>query len=139
MILGRWQIRRWEQSYDDGRMINPMGTRLEGFIQYDEDERMCCFIARADSPKFMSGGQWDASDAEKVRAYESCLSYAGRYRIDGDQIEHMVEFSLFPNWKGGTQIRKASFAGDELRLTARLEEGTPQARTASLAWTRFIG
>ncbi|MCY1251387.1 Lipocalin-like domain protein [compost metagenome] len=56
--------------------------------------------------------------------------------MDGDNILHHVRHSLFPNWVGGTQRRVAQLDGDVLALTARLEEGTPEARTARLTWRR---
>lgn len=62
------------------------------------------------------------------------MSYAGTYDVEGDVISHHVELSLFPNWEGGVQRRTARRVGRELHLEARLEEGTPEARTARLVW-----
>ncbi|WP_251702191.1 lipocalin-like domain-containing protein [Metapseudomonas boanensis] len=33
---GRWHILSWEQAYDDGRLVHPMGTELEGFIEHSD-------------------------------------------------------------------------------------------------------
>lgn len=82
------------------------------------------------------GGQWNATDAEKARAYDGVMSYCGTYEVQGKEILHRVEFSLFPNWEGGTQRRRAVLKDGELHLTARIEVGTPQARTAKLIWRR---
>ncbi|MNR06565.1 hypothetical protein D3C85_1226390 [compost metagenome] len=49
-----------------------------------------------------------------------------------------MRHSLFPNWEGGSQKRVAIFNGDTLELTARLEEGTAEARTAKLSWRRAV-
>lgn len=141
-IIGRWDIVSWLQLYDDGRREAPLGERLEGFIRYlppnpDGLGDMICMIAKADRPNFTTGGQWNADDAEKAAAYGSMLSYAGSYRIDGDAVIHAVHISLFPNWKGGDQRRKARLEGaDKLFIEARLEDGTSEARTAQLAWKR---
>lgn len=136
-LVGRWDIVSWEQVYDDGRRELPMGERLEGFIRYLPDGDMVCQIARVDRPKFVKGGQWNAPDEEKARAYESMLAYSGRWRLDGDVITHSVQMSLFPNWIGGEQKRRVQVQADgTLALTARLEENTPQARTARLVWKR---
>jgi hypothetical protein len=134
-IKGRWAILSWEQLYDDGRVVNPMGTELEGFIEYS-DFGMFCVIARKGRESFSSGGQWSASDAEKATAYNSYLTYAGGYEVDGNTISHHVRHSIFPNWVGGNQQRIAELSGDVLALTARLEEGTGEARTARLKWQR---
>jgi hypothetical protein len=141
-IIGRWDIVSWLQLYYDGRRQAPLGERLEGFIRYlppDANGRgdMICMIANADRPNFSTGGQWNAEDAEKAAAYGSMLSYAGTYRLDGDTVIHEVKISLFPNWKGGDQRRKVRLEGaDNLFIEARLEDGTPEARTAQLAWKR---
>lgn len=137
-VLGRWNIISWLQLYDDGRQTAPLGEKLQGFIRYLEDGDMICMIARADRSNFVTGGQWDASDEEKGAAYNSMLAYAGRYRIEGNTIVHMVEHSLFPNWIGGEQRRLVRMTGDDLFIEARLEEGTPQARTAQLRWVKAV-
>jgi hypothetical protein len=44
-IKGRWSVVSWEQLYDDGRVVLPMGTELEGFIEYN-DLGMFCVVAK---------------------------------------------------------------------------------------------
>jgi hypothetical protein len=134
-IFGRWDILAWEQLYDDGRRVLPMGEHLEGFIEYGE-HGMFCVIARPQRARFASGAQWNASPDEKAAAYSSYLTYAGGYWIEGETIVHEVVHSLFPNWEGGLQRRSAVLEGATLHLSARLEENTPEARTARLSWRR---
>ncbi len=136
-VKGRWNILAWEQLYDDGRVVLPMGTQLEGFIEYS-DFGMFCVIARQGREAFTSGGQWSAEDSEKAAAYSSYLTYAGDFEVEGDTIIHKVRHSIFPNWVGGIQQRSAALEGDVLSLTARLEEGTAEARTARLQWQRAV-
>lgn len=136
-LIGRWDILTWEQLYDDGRRQLPMGESLTGFIRYTEDGDMMCMIAKTDRPDFVTGGQWNADASEKAQAYESILAYAGTYSLTGDQVIHKVDISLFPNWKGGEQRRRLELRDDgTLAISARLEENTPQARTAQLLWKR---
>lgn len=136
-LLGRWYIVSWEQRYEDGRVQLPMGDKLEGFIDYSAEGYMACMISRADRANFSKGGQWNAPDDEKAGAYNSMLAYGGRYRLDGETIVHMVDFSLFPNWKGGEQKRELEFQKDgTIALLARLEQGTSEARVARLVWRR---
>ena len=57
--------------------------------------------------------------------------------VEGDTVTHAVDLSLFPNWQGGQQKRRFALRADGmLELTARLEEGTSEARTARLVWRR---
>lgn len=135
-ILGYWQIEAWEQRYDDGRVKFPMGEALDGFIRYDADGRMACMIARRDRAR-LSGGQFTSPDGEKIAAYDGFFAYAGTYTLEGGRVVHHVAMSLFPNWEGGDQPRRFALAEDgRLHITARLEEGTSEARTAALIWSR---
>lgn len=134
-LLGRWRIVEWVQRYDDGRQQYPLGRSPQGFIQYDRD-RMFCFLC-AGERKRLGGAQWTAPDAEKAAAYASCLAYSGTYEIAGDEVLHKVDLSLYPNWVGTTQRRRAVIRDGRLALTARLEAGTPEARTAELVWERW--
>ena len=135
-IKGRWYVQSWAQEYDDGRVVHPFGEKLEGFIEYG-DETLFVLVTRSPRTPFTTGGQWDASAAEKAAAYDEYLSYAGTYSVDGDHVTHHVELAIFPNWQGGTQRRRSVWGDNgELMLVARLEEGTPEARTARLTWRR---
>src|SRR3979490_1512460 len=121
-VVGRWEILSWEQAFDDGRRELPMGEALQGFILYTENGDMACQIAALDRPAFTTGGQWNASNEEKARAYNTLLAYGGLYEVNGDGITHQVEISLFPNWQGGAQKRRVQVNADgTLTLSARLE------------------
>ena len=136
-LTGRWELVTFAQNYDDGRQVLPMGDAPQGIIQYTADGFMSCMICRPNRANFTTGGQWNASDAEKAGAYNSMMSYAGRYSVADNTVTHFVDLSLFPNWIGGQQQRVFKFDDQGLlSLTARLEENTSEARTALLLWKR---
>jgi hypothetical protein len=112
-----------------------MGNALRGFIDYGE-QHVFVIVEKAQRPPFSSGGQWNANDAEKAAAYNGYMTYAGDYEVAGDTVTHRVHHSLFPDWEGGVQKRKASLDGDLLTLSGRIEDGTPQARVVKLIWRR---
>ncbi len=134
-IQGHWELLDWVQEYDDGRRVRPFGDRVTGVISY-LDGRMSAVITPAERPRFTTGGQWDADASEQAAAYRTCLAYAGAYDYADGVMVHHVDISLFPNWVGMDQRRIVEWDGQTLRLTARLEADTPQARTAVLAWRR---
>ncbi len=135
-LLGRWSLKSWYQDYDDGRVIYPFGENPKGFIDYQPSGHMCCTIVRGDRRKFTTGGQWNADTAEKAGAYDSYLSYSGTFDVSEKAVLHNVEFAIFENWVGSVQKRVFDLDGDTLNLSARLEENTPEARTAILQWKR---
>lgn len=138
-IIGTWQLLSWVQEYDHGEKVFPMGEHPVGYIAYSADGRMMTVVTAGDRPRFATGGQWDAVLEERAAAYDTCLAYGGRFEMTDVGVVHHVELSLFPNWVGNTQTRRAELRDGELHLTARLEEGTDQARTAVLSWRRAPG
>jgi hypothetical protein len=133
-VTGWWELVSWKQNYDDGREVVPLGENPLGRLTYSSTGDFSVIISRPDRLPFSSGQQWSASTQEKAEAYEGMLAYFGKYDFDGETMSHHVEVSLYPNWVGHTQIRTANIENGVLRLTARLEESTSEARTAELVW-----
>ena len=105
-LKGRWYVQSWTQEYDDGRVVHPFGEKVEGFIEYG-DETLFVLVTRSPRTPFTTGGQWDASDAEKAAAYNEYLSYAGTYSVDGDydpprRAGHLSELA---GWHAAPQDR----------------------------------
>lgn len=135
-LAGRWNIVSWEQRYDDGRIVAPMGKELDGYLMYTEAGYMSVFICARGRKPFASGLQFGGTADEKVAAYDTVLSYGGRYEVQGDTVLHHVEVSLFPNWVGQVQKRRYTLEGDQLAVAATLEAGTPESRQVVLTWKR---
>lgn len=89
---------------------------------------MAVSVMRAGRVHFKLGDIWAASPEEKLAAFDSYNSYSGRYEVNQNKVIHHVEFSLFPNWIGGSQERYFEFSGD--RLTLR----TPPASADDVEW-----
>lgn len=134
-LHGFWRVTSWEQRYDDGRVVRPMGEQPVGGLTYVGD-RMVALISRADREHFKTGGQWDATDREKAKAYAETLTYGGSFDVEGDNVTHHVDVSIFPNWVGIDQRRHLTLEGDRLIETGRIEEGTSEARTIALEFRR---
>ena len=49
------------------------------------------------------------------------MSYAGRYRLEGDEIIHIVEMALTPDVVGLEQRRTIQLDGDTLTLSYTIE------------------
>jgi hypothetical protein len=138
MVKGRWSVVSWEQLYDDGRVVLPMGDEVQGFMEYS-DYGMFCVVSKKGREEFKTGGQWSADESEKAQAYSTYLTYAGDYEIEGSTITHKIDYSIFPNWEGENQYRHAELVGNVLSLTTgRLEEGTTEARVSKLTFKRQV-
>ena len=68
-----------------------------------------------------------------MRTYHT---YAGRYTLKEDRVEHKVEMCLCPNLLGSTQVRYFKFAGDDLVLTTPPLTRAGATGTAELVWRK---
>lgn len=59
-------------------------------------------------------------DAERAAALRSMIAYAGRWRIDGDEVATQVEAAWNQAWVGTEQRRRFRFDGDLLHLESPL-------------------
>lgn len=136
-VEGLWVLLSWAQKYDDGRFAHPLGEAPTGQLIYTASQEFSVFISRSGRQLFTTGGQWTANVEEKAQAYDDVLAYIGQYEFDGITMKHHVKASLFPNWEGHTQLRQVELDSDKLTLRGRMEENTPEARTAELVWRRI--
>ncbi|MQY20942.1 hypothetical protein NRB20_40510 [Nocardia sp. RB20] len=56
------------------------------------------------------------AESERAEAYSSYVAYCGEYRLEADVVVHTLRMSLFPNWVGVEQRRRAELIGNRLVL-----------------------
>ena len=76
----------------------------------------------------------DAPDAEKLRAFDTYLSYGGQWTVENNTLTTKVHFALNPGWVGGEQVRGLSWSGELLVLT--LSRAWPDGRVMN-GWVRW--
>jgi len=118
-------------------VTEPFGADATGLLLYTRDGRMSATIMAADRKPFAAGNPRAASTAERAAAFDGFFSYAGRWRIIADRVEHRVTVSLNPGLVGTRQWRDAELSGR--RLVLSVEEGTGSgARRHALEWRRVM-
>ena len=135
-LVGCWRLVSWENRDAAGQVEYPLGPDARGSLLYTAEGRFAVLLARADREPFIEHDLLAGSVAEKARAVEGFVAYAGRYTFGGDHVMHHVELSLFPNWTGTDQRREVQLTGNRLTLSVGplVVGGKPQ--TASLVWER---
>ena len=77
-------------------------------------------------------------DAEaRAAAYSTYLAYFGTYDVQGENVVHLIDGSLFPKWSGEKQVRLFTIEFDQLVLSTPpmvLADGTTVVN--ELAWKR---
>lgn len=132
-LVGTWQLLEWEARQEDGTVSRPFGDAAAGYVVYTHDAHMITNISRAGRPAI--GGDLLSAPAEaRAAAYASFVAYAGSYRVEGYDVIHHVEMSLYPDWVGTEQRRRVQLSADRDLLT--LSTG-PTATSGALLRSRL--
>jgi hypothetical protein len=137
-LVGSWQLLRWTVEYPDGRPpAAPFGEDALGLIVYGPDGWMTATMCRRRRTGLSAPTAARASPESKARAFDEYLSYAGRWRVEGDAILHDVQLSMNPGLVGVPQRRVARLDGGRLELLAEeREDATGRSRLHRIAWRR---
>lgn len=116
-LPGVWHLVCWDIRYSDGRPTSyPFGADATGVLCYTPDGGMAACIARAQRPRLSGESARAVPEAERLAAFESFFSYAGRYRTRSDggqlQVVHQVTHALNPNFVGTDQVRDITWSED---------------------------
>ena len=139
-LVGAWTLERFRIRFDDGRDdLFPFGPDATGLLMYSASGRMSAVLSRAERDTIEASRLETASrapEADKARAFDSYLSYAGTWSIDGDDVVHTVTHALSPNLVGQDNRRRARLNADVLTLGYRLVARSGVARDYELTWRR---
>jgi hypothetical protein len=136
LFVGIWRLVSYELRRADGRVTYPMGKDAVGYIMYNDIGYMSVVIMAASRPEFSAEVAQAGTDAEKVKAFDTYLSYCGKYEVKGAKVIHRVEISFYPNWVGTDLERTFEFEGDRLTLSAPTSSRFGVQYTARLVWQR---
>ncbi len=142
-LLGAWHLVDCELIFSDGRpAVQPYGPDGRGLIIYSPEGWMSATLSRADrAPLSVGSLEWAhrAHAAARAAAFDGYLAYAGRWRVEGDEVVHSVELSLVPDAVGAEQRRRVTFDGEELELSYSLTARSGVVRRYRLRWRRAGG
>lgn len=129
-IIGAWNLVDTFRENPDGTKTPHQGANPKGIIMYTADGHMSA-ITRASNRPFPATA--DATDADKASMFDSYLSYAGRWSLDGDTVTHHVDHALNENFVGMDRKRVIDHQGDRMVLKGLGGDGTS---TATIIWER---
>ena len=140
-LLGSWILVDCKVVQGDTLKDLPIGPadQCGGFLIYSPDGIVSAMISRLDRPLFRDGSVHGGSSEEKLRAYESIISYVAAFEVDeaASTVTHHIRYATFPNWVNSKQVRKCTLDGNKLMLDAPpmlLDGGEEQA--SYLVWRR---
>lgn len=136
-LVGTWRLLSWQATGEDGSTREPFGAEPLGYVVYTADGRMITTISRGDRAP-IGGDLLSGPETGRLDAFASFIAYSGTYRVEGQDVVHLVEMSLFPDWVGTLQRRSVELSDDGRHLTlspGRLRAGGRTERQV-LRWER---
>lgn len=134
-LVGTWQLRQWQCTYEDGTTTEPFGAGAQGLLLYSGDGWMSACIMAPGRARLSAANPREAPEVERAAAFDGYFSYAGRWRILDRRVQHEVSIALNPGMVGTLQLRDAEFADDGLTLSAT-EPARGGTRRHRLVWRR---
>lgn len=135
-IVGAWRLADWRIEGSRGTS-RPFGTDAGGVLVYTADGWMSATMWVAARTPWSAASARKASVDSRATAADEYLAYCGRWRLEGDIVEHLVEGSLNPLLIGTRQLRRARIEGDRLVLTAdESDAASGAARRHVIEWRR---
>lgn len=137
-VAGTWRLLAWRAETEDGRVEQPFGDHPLGYVVYTADGRMITTISMAERAP-IGGDLLSATREASADAFGSFLAYSGRFRVEGGDVIHSVEMSLYPDWVGTEQRRHVSLDEHRVRLTLSTDPlpTTRGTMTHRLDWERI--
>jgi len=138
-LVGPWALRSFVVELSDGRPpVRPFGEGATGLVVYAATGWMSAVLASGER-----GGEEVALetaaglDADaKVQAFDSYLSYAGRWELVGQEVHHHVTHALVPGVVGTTLRRRVSLLDGQLTLSYTRPTRAGATATYRLDWSR---
>jgi hypothetical protein len=115
-LLGTWRMTSWKREFTaTGEMLDALGPDPVGVINYGADGRVYAHIVSKDRPPPAS---MPPSNDEKVRLFDSMISYTGTYTLDDEKVVHHLDSSWNEAWTGTDQVRFYRLDGNRLLITS---------------------
>ncbi len=135
-LIGGWRLAGWDIVSADGRVTHPFGPAPEGMILYTPDGHMSALIAEAGRKPLSAASMKTAPEAERADAFASFFAYGGTWRVEGDDVIHVVTTALNPAFVGTEQRRRMAFDGTGLTLSADEPDGRGGSRRHAIRWRK---
>lgn len=140
-ILGSWLMvgRGTNSEADRAAALARYGNDPQGFMVFAPDGWMNAIVCWGGRPALSGNPAWhtDAPDDERLRAFDTYLSYGGQWQVVDSVLTTDVSHALNPSWVGGQQVRELSW-NDEGQLVLTLERAWPDGHVVRgwVAWQR---
>jgi len=138
-ILGSWIMvdRGTDSEEDQAQARARYGDDPQGFMIFAPDGWMNAIVCWGGRPPLTGNPAWhsEAPDPDKLRAFDTYLSYGGEWRVENGTLTTKVRYALNPGWVGGDQVRRLEM-DDDGHLILKLSRAWPDGRVMT-GWVRW--
>ena len=140
-IVGAWLMvdRGTDDPADAALARARYGDDPQGFMIFAPEGWMNAVVCQGGRKPLTGDPAWhtDAPEADRLRAFDSYLSYGGTWTVERDTLTTRVHVALNPGWVGGTQVRGLELR-DDGRLVLKVARQWPDGRTMTgwVLWRR---
>jgi hypothetical protein len=136
-LSGTWDLIGWRRIADNGSITYPLGEDARGLLIYADNGRMSVHMAAANRAQVPGGDPLGGDPEARAGAYSTYLAYFGSYEVQGQNVVHHIDESLYPSWSDEKQVRPFTLESDQLVLHTppmTLPDGTTAVN--EMAWRR---
>ena len=109
-LVGIWKLFSYEvEIKETGELFYPLGENPTGFICIAENNHVMVTLT-GENRKHASNSE------DSAELLNSLVSYAGTYRIEGNEWITSVQVAWKPDWVGTEQRRQFEIQDDHLRV-----------------------
>lgn len=116
-IVGAWLMtgRGTDSAEDEALGRARYGDDPQGFVIFSPDGWMNAIVCNGGRAPLAGDPAWhaDAPDADRLGAFDTYLSYGGRWSVENSVLTTEVDFALNPGWVGGQQVRRLEMRDDD--------------------------
>jgi hypothetical protein len=134
-LVGTWKLLSWDLEFQDtGKRERYAGDNPKGYFMFGPEGRALALVT--------GSGRVSGQTAEQQAAlFKSMLSYAGSYRVAGDELTISVDVSWNEAWNGTDQTRYFKIDGNRMEIVSAWQPhptlpGGPMIR-GLLSWERL--
>ncbi|MCB9792463.1 MAG: lipocalin-like domain-containing protein [Alphaproteobacteria bacterium] len=143
-LVGAWVLQGFEVHDPDPELHvrHPLGPEPQGRLIYSASGQMCALLVHEQrAPLGVSSLETAhrASVEAKASAFDTCISYAGRWWLEGEEVCHEVAISTLPELAGRVQRRHVLHRGGTMTLSYSLPTRVGVDRLFMLWWRRAEG
>jgi hypothetical protein len=148
-LVGAWDLTGWFMDLGEDR-LHPFGPEASGSLIYTGTGRVSVALMEPNRPPLddhltagrlrarLASGEADPFtddqrpwEADFFWAASGYMAYSGRFSLEGDEVVHHIDQSLYPEWIGTDMVRRFTLDDDDLVLS-----GEAGGLTQHLRWRR---